>query len=333
MPRAPQVLPVVLPFLCLCCTQPAPPQPLHSPDHWHAAPDSLVTGDEASQGPFQTITLTPPGGTIQVALSAGELAVTQADLLKWINTASSAVTNFYGHFPVKHLTLTIIAGGDEPIGQGVTYEGKHIHIAIGKNATLKQLNADWVLTHEMFHLAFPDVGEGHAWMTEGLSTYLEPIARARIGNITAEKVWTDVVHDMPQGLPEPNDQGLEHTHTWGRTYWGGCMFWLLADTQIRQQTNNRHSLDDALKVILDKGGDGSETWSVDQVIATGDGATGTTVIKDLYAKMANAAYAPDLQSLWQQLGITKVRNKITFDDSSPLAEIRKSMSAPPANKP
>jgi hypothetical protein len=53
----------------------------------------------------------------------------------------------------------------------------------------------------MVHLAFPSVPQNHHWIEEGLATYVEPIARARGGNLTAEKIWVDMVEGMPQGLP------------------------------------------------------------------------------------------------------------------------------------
>ena len=68
-------------------------------------------------------------------------------------------------------------------------------------------------------------------MEEGMATYIEPIARAQIGRMTPERVWGDFVRDMPQGLPQAGDQGLDGTPTWGRTYWGGAIFWLLADVR------------------------------------------------------------------------------------------------------
>ena len=87
----------------------------------------------------------------------------------------------------------------------------------------------------------------HHWIEEGISVYVEPIARVQAGQLSAERMWSDVVRDMPQGEPEPDDRGLDHTHTWGRTYWGGAMFCLVADVRIRQQTGNRKGLQDALR--------------------------------------------------------------------------------------
>jgi len=64
----------------------------------------------------------------------------------------------------------------------------------------------------------------HRWLGEGLATYIEPLGRIRTGSLTPERVWRDLVLGLPQGEPQPGDQGLDVTHTWGRTYWGGRFF-------------------------------------------------------------------------------------------------------------
>src|SRR5918993_1536859 len=95
-------------------------------------------------------------------------------------------------------------------------------------------------------------GPVHAWRatTEGLSTYIEGIARVQAGELPAEHVWTEQIRSMPKGLPGPGDKGLDHTHTWGRTYWGGALFCLLADVEIRNKTANRSGLRDAMRAVL-----------------------------------------------------------------------------------
>ena len=50
------------------------------------------------------------------------------------------------------------------------------------------------------------------------------------------EIWQAMMRDMPKGLPQAGDQGLDNTGTWGRKYWGGAMFCLLADIEIRKAT-------------------------------------------------------------------------------------------------
>src|SRR5271169_4990068 len=139
-----------------------------------------------------------------------------------------------------------------------------------------------MLTHEMIHLAFPSMAENHHWIEEGISVYVEPIARVQAGQLSAAAMWHDLVRDMPQGEPQPDDRGLDRTHTWGRTYWGGAMFCLVADVRIRKETANRKGLQDALRAIVDAGGSITQDWDIERALAVGDKATGTTVLIDLY---------------------------------------------------
>jgi hypothetical protein len=142
------------------------------------------------------------------------------------------------------------------IGSGRTFgteNGGVITIAVGRSTTAERFQSDWMMTHEMVHLAFPSVAEEHHWIEEGLATYVEPIARAQIGNLTAVKVWSDLVRDLPQGLPQAGDRGLDFTPTWGRTYWGGALFCLLADVEIRRRTGNAKGLQDGMRAVLEAG--------------------------------------------------------------------------------
>ena len=76
------------------------------------------------------------------------------------------------------------------------------------------------MTHELLHVTLPTLPRDQVWLSEGIPSYVEPFARARAGQVSASRVWRDLVDGLPQGLPEAGDEGLDRTHTWGRTYWG-----------------------------------------------------------------------------------------------------------------
>src|SRR5260370_32998298 len=138
-------------------------------------------------------------------------------------------------------------------------------------------------TGEFLHLAFTDVsGEQPHWIEEGMAVYIEPIARAQIGPARLERVWGDMARPMPQGLPQSGDQGLDNTDTWASTYWGGAVFWLVADVQIRERTNNKQGLQDAMRAILNAGGSILEEWPIEHVLEGGDKGIGGRVLTDLY---------------------------------------------------
>jgi hypothetical protein len=157
----------------------------------------------------------------------------------WVQRAAQAVSGFYGRYPVKQVSIFVLPARHGGIDGGEEWDGERIEIHLGPDTTIAELKDSWMLTHEMFHLSQPDFDDQYQWMSEGMADYLEPVARVRIGQITAQRFWKDLVEGLPQGLPEAGDGGLDRTHTWGRTYWGGCLFWLLADIQIREQTHNQ----------------------------------------------------------------------------------------------
>jgi len=282
----------------------------------------------------ETDTIATCGAEIDVRFDGDIGAISRDALKSWITRAATAVCTYYGRYPVARLKLNIHVRGGDGVHHGVTYpadqNGGMIRISVGPATMVAQLNDDWMLTHEMIHLAFPSMAENHHWIEEGISTYVEPIARVQAGQLTAEKMWSDVVRDMPQGEPQAGDRGLDRTQTWGRTYWGGAMFCLVADVRIREQTHNRKGLQDALRGILNARGNINQDWEIEHAFEAGDKATGTTVLRDLYRHMGDQPAAVDLAELWKKLGIQrKTDGSVEFDRNAPLAEVREAITRPP----
>jgi predicted metalloprotease with PDZ domain len=146
--------------------------------------------------------------------------------------------------------------------------------------------------------------------------------------VKPEAFWHDLVEGVPQGLPEPGDQGLDRTDTWGRRYWGGALFYFVADLRIREQTKNARSLDDALRGVAATGATVEDHWSIEQFLEVADRATGTHVMADLYKAWALAPEGVDLAAIWQRLGVRIVaRGEAGFDDSAPLANVRRAITS------
>jgi hypothetical protein len=266
------------------------------------------------------------GAVIRVDIGA-DVSVPAPIVIEWVERAAIAVTNYLGRYPVKHVLITIKAGGDDAVSHGVTQGGSRVTVRLGPDATEADLKQDWIMTHEMFHLAFPTLPDRYLWMMEGLSDYLEPLARARVGQLRDRDVWREFIENFPRGLPEPGEGGLDNTQNRDRIYWGGNLYWLLADVQIRQITRNQRSVDDAIRAILKAGGNGGADWTLERVLKVADKATGTTVLKDLYDQLGTKPGTIDLAALWKQLGVSEQHHRILFDDSAPLAAIRASITA------
>jgi hypothetical protein len=279
-----------------------------------------------------TAILKVSGATIDVTLPDGPMKLSRDEVLDWVKTSAVTVADYYGHFPVPHLTLKIRSTSGSGIRHGVTYarDGGLILISVGRDADIAATKDDWVLVHEMIHLAFPSMDDDQHWIEEGISTYVEPVARTRNGGMQVKEMWRTFVRDMPKGEPGQGDQGLDNTHTWGRTYWGGAIFCLLADVRIHERTKNRKGLEDALRGINHGGGNINEDWDIQKTLSLGDKATGTTVLRDLYNQMRDKPAPIDLDQLWTKLGITMKDGSVAFNDNAPEANIRKAITMPPA---
>lgn len=272
------------------------------------------------------------GATLQVDFAAGALDLSQEAVLAHVQAAANAVVAYFGRFPVARDRILIVPDADgHGIGHGTTWGDMAgypamTRIHIGQHATEQDLKEDWMMTHELVHTGFPSLPDDQHWMEEGLATYVEPLARVMTGELTAKQVWHDMVRDLHQGEPQTGDEGLDRTHTWGRTYWGGALFCLVADVAIRQQTHNRKGLRDALRAIVERGGTIDQNWDLPKALAIGDAATGTHVLSDQYAKWKDTPVTVDLPALWAKLGIQRNGDEIEFVKDVPLAQIREAIA-------
>ena len=252
----------------------------------------------------------------------------EAGLLEWIERSATIVGGYYGEFPVSTVTIHVSTVESDRMGSGRTFGMPQpmIEVSVGRHITARALKDDWVLVHEMIHLALPAVADEQNWLAEGIATYVEGIARTQAGNMTEVALWTEYMDSMPRGLPQANDRGLDRTHTHARTYWGGALYCLIADVRIREQTNSRYGLQDALRAIRRSGAGMAAEWPIERILTTGDAATGTTVLRDLYMAMRDQPVAPDLDKLWIELGIRTHDGVVYFDDAARLAAARRAIT-------
>jgi hypothetical protein len=274
------------------------------------------------------------GGTeLQVDLAAGPLDLGTDAIFAHVEMAAKAVAAYYGKFPVRGARVLVVpVPGEHDVLQGTTWGAVRgwqgfTRMRIGQHTTQAELDDDWMMTHELVHMAFPTMPDDQHWMEEGLSTYVEPVARVQAGELKARQIWRDMVRDMPKGEPRAGDEGVDHTHTWARTYWGGALFCLVADVEIRRETHNKKGLEDALRAIVEAGGTINHDWDLPKALSVGDNATGTQVLVRQYEAWKDKPVTVDLDKLWEDLGIKWANGAVEFVDSAPEAEIRKAITA------
>jgi hypothetical protein len=267
---------------------------------------------------------------ITLAFTGGAFFVGHDAFLARLRRTVERIADYDGLFPAPH-TLVVVQPTDQrhdSTVRGVTLAGgggASVLLGVPASASRADLDGDWVMTHELLHVAFPSVGRPHRWMEEGLSTYLEPIIRVRDGTVDATRFWSDLVAGLPQGLAEPGSRGLEHTETWGSTYWGGALYWFEVDLAIRRSSHGQRSLRDALRAIAHAGGFAGQHWPIERVVALGDRGAGSPAMENELAQLGETGTRVDLGSIWAQLGIHERplrHTPLQLDDDAPEAWLR-----------
>ena len=81
-----------------------------------------------------------------------------------------------------------------------------------------------------------------------------------------------------------------------------------------------------MRAIVDAGGTIDQDWPIEKAFATGDRATGTHVLTELYGQMRDTPKPVDLGALWKQLGVKPNGDGVRLLDTAPLANVRKAIT-------
>lgn len=307
--------------------------PRHGAD-WSGNVADLAGSPGCCFGPLALHTLSVPNLPLQVEVAhlAKPDVATTAAFDEHLAAGVRASAAWFGHFPVDRVLVVVIPVAGRSITSGNVRGdgGACVRLYVPRHLDPAALAEDWVVFHEFVHLALPTLPARHRWFDEGVATYVEPLLQASLGRLTPSAIWQARLDEYPQGEPSPGSGGLDEDASWGRTYYGGAAFCLLADLRIRAATSGTRSLQHALTAVVEAGGAVTESWSLAQLLEIGDRATDTTVLQDLYAQFAHAERSLDLDGIWRELGLGLSGAELVIDDTAPSAHLRRTM-VPPAS--
>lgn len=261
--------------------------------------------------------------TLDIARLDGSLAVGRTELLDWIRKIALAHVEYWQGFTTSRVLLIIVPTPGRPrvvFGRVVPGGGVSVMLQVGARATPAELWDDWILPHEFVHTGMPMITGRASWFMEGAATYVEPVIRARAGFRREADVWREWIEQMPRGL-----SALQNGLSGGSPYWGGGLFMLLTDIEIRRATSGAKGLEHCLRGALRAGGDmtPAERWPLMAFAQRCDQALGTPVMTMMIERHVGKPVQVDLQALWRDLGVRLTADGIVTDDSAPLAWIRK----------
>ena len=242
-------------------------------------------------------------------------------LLDWISDTANQVARYWHGFPTDHFLLVIV---DQP-GTGIEYGrvmgggGAVMLLVLGDNARVEELYSEWVLIHELLHLGTPFMANGF-WFMEGMATYSEPIIRARAGWRSERSVWNEFRRDMPRGSFALSEEGLANTRR--GLYWGGALFMLLADRELRAESDGEIGIEHCLREIHREFGDITHNSTAEIVMAHCDNAFNTRFFQRLAECYVHDHSPLNLAELWEALGIVVENGQVNLNDNAAQVDIR-----------
>ena len=268
------------------------------------------------------------GMSITIRIDYSEYELTREEIIRWLDVAVNGLHSFYGRLPIDQVLLVIDPFRGRGVGRGTTYgyPSPRIELTLGTETRFEDLLDDWKLTHEFLHLTIPRMPRSQTWLDEGVATYVEPLARFKVGNVDEEEVWKWMVEGVPHAFHPGAGGGLDDTPRWGTVYWGGALFCLLADVEIRKVTGNEKGLRDALSSLVANGRVIDSSAEVGDLMREADSALGVDVLARLYEELRGRPFDVDLTELWADLGIIMSDGAIAFDENAGLAAIRRAIT-------
>ena len=109
------------------------------------------------------------GAKLDVAFAPGAFVLPKEKMLAWVERSATAVSVYYGRFPVPEARILIVPVPGKGVRRGTAfgYRGPAVRLAVGTESSEADLQDDWKAVHEMIHLALPDVTQDHLWLAEG----------------------------------------------------------------------------------------------------------------------------------------------------------------------
>lgn len=276
---------------------------------------------------------------IRVARLPGALSVSDEGVRQYIRSGAEAVATLNGRLPFERAQILVVPVGpgrdDVAFGHVGRGGGGSVMLFVRENAELESMKRDWILVHELSHLALPYVRRADAWLSEGLATYYQEVLRARGGLRTPLESWRALHSGLASGRRDggsarslrEESANMRQTFAFRRVYWGGAAFALELDVALRRQGS---SLDALLARLEDCCTEQYEPWSAQRLISELDRLSGSSLPSEIAARHLAAEQIPALTDLYDFLGLRVVDDGgLQLDGSAPGADIRRAITEAP----
>lgn len=286
-------------------------------------------------GRFDHFTLEKPGGAVHVALLGRTDATQRARLRAWLDQALSAVTTAHGRLPLAQAQVVVLPadgrGRAVVFGQSLRGQGNGVHLWADPARPLSELSADWTAVHEFAHWNHPYLGDDGAWLAEGLASYWQNVLRARAGMLTPQQAWEQLDAGFGRGRAAADETltlvqlsaAMHEKRAYYPVYWSGAAYWLQVDLALRQASDGRIGIDQALARFRDCCLQQRREWDGADFVAKLDELVGGDVLQQHYRAFVARRGFPPLAATYAQLGLERHDDgRLHLLDAAPAAAIR-----------
>jgi len=253
-------------------------------------------------GDFARQTFSVAGATVDVARLGPRPP--DDDVRRWLGRAVQTAASVGDRFPRDRVHFVIVpvdSPGEEVLfGMVRRGGGPSILLLPSSDATVGQLEADWVAIHELSHLWMPRLVPEDRWLSEGIATYLQEVLRARCGLQDPTRAWTRIHEGFERGRRSgtgrdlsSESRNMNRTGAYHRVYWAGTAFAMEVDLRLRQESNGEVTLLTALSRAEQRWSADARPVSAAVLLHAMDDAAGSRFIEELGGKYAAKSDFPD----------------------------------------
>ncbi len=297
-------------------------------------------------GEFDLDTVTAGGATFSIARlrdpALEPVALTAEGQRRWITTAAETVASLHGRFPVPAVQLIVLpfGRGSSPVAFGLTGRGggASVVLLISSDASDDDFIGEWVAIHEFLHLSMPYITAEDVWLSEGFVTYYTSVLRTRAGFRDEQAGWEAIVSGLNRARGSVTDLTLREAAAqmnqrvaYDRVYWGGAAVALLSDLALRQESDGRRSLDDAMRELYECCANSPRRWSAAEVYEVFDRWAAAPILSDLLARELDRAKFVDFDRALRALGVEIREDRVVLSDEQPAAGLRQAITGAPAS--
>lgn len=238
----------------------------------------------------------------------------KAQYLDWIKETAEAIQTVNGRYPVNHpqIVVTPIGAKREAVPWGEVQRGGNVaaHFFVDSYRPIAEFKADWTAAHELSHMFVPFIDRDELYLSEGMASYYQYVARAKAGILSPEAAWDKLLAGFGRGMRSAKRELLANNPSTMQMYWGGAAIYLMADVQLRKQSGGRQNLGTVLHKFAMCCKPNTTSWSGLRLMRKYDELSGTKIFTTLYQEQAQERRFPDITPTLEALGFDSLkRNK------------------------